>query len=136
MLFNPLNPIWHGYPEALNDVARALGVELVSVEAHGLGDIDQAFAAMRDQGVDAVYALPESTLIGTNATYQRIIRLLASLRLPSASDDVSFAQAGGLLSLGIDEAALYPAAAQYIHRVLHGATVAELPVVLPSTPST
>jgi putative ABC transport system substrate-binding protein len=132
VLFNPLNPAWRGYPEVMEDTARALKVELVRAEAHGLADIDQAFAAMETQGVNAVYALPESTLTGTSSTYHRIIELLASLRLPSASDEVSFAEAGGLLSLGIDEPAVYPGAAQYIHRILNGAKVAELPVVLPS----
>jgi putative ABC transport system substrate-binding protein len=132
VLFNPLNPIWRGYPEVMEDTARALKVELVRAEAHGLSDIEQAFAAMKAQGVDAVYALPEGTLFGTNSTYQRIIQLLADLRLPSASDEVSFAEAGGLLSLGIDEPAVYPGAAQYIDRILNGAKTAELPVVLPS----
>jgi putative ABC transport system substrate-binding protein len=132
VLFNPLNPIWRGYPEVLNNTARALGIELVRVEAHGVADVDQAFAAMMAEGVDAVYALPEGTLTGTSSAYQRIIQLLAELHLPSASEEVTFAQAGGLLSLGIDELAVYPGAAQYLHRILQGAKVAELPVVLPS----
>jgi putative tryptophan/tyrosine transport system substrate-binding protein len=132
VLFNPLNPIWRGYPEVMDETARTLGIELVRVEAHGIGDIDQAFAAMETQGVDAVYALPESTLTGSDPALKRIFQLLANLHLPSASDDVSFARAGGLLSLGIDEPAVYPGAAQYIDRILKGAQVAELPVVLPS----
>jgi putative ABC transport system substrate-binding protein len=132
VLLNPLNPVWKDYPGVLNDAGRALGIELVRVEAHGLADIDQAFEAATAQNVDAMYALPESTLVGSNSTYQRIIQLLTTLHLPSASEDVNFAQSGGLLSLGIDEPALYPVAAQYIHRILKGAKVAELPVVLPS----
>jgi putative ABC transport system substrate-binding protein len=132
VLFNPLNPIWRGYPEVMNDTARTLGIELVRAEAHGLADIDQAFAAMSAQTVDAVYALPESTLTGSEGTLKRMVQLLASHRLPSASDDVYFAREGGLLSLGMDEPAVYPGAAQYIHRILRGAKVTELPVVLPS----
>ena len=53
VLFNPLNPVWRGYPEVMNDTARALGVELVRVEARGVAEIDQAFAAMAAQSVDA-----------------------------------------------------------------------------------
>jgi putative ABC transport system substrate-binding protein len=132
VLFNPLNPIWRGYPEVMEDTARALGIGLVRVEAHGAVDIDQAFAAMQTEGVDALYALPESTLTGSEAALKRIFQLLAHLHLPSASDEVSFAQAGGLLSLGINEPEVYPGAAQYIDRILKGAKVAELPVVLPS----
>jgi putative tryptophan/tyrosine transport system substrate-binding protein len=132
VLLNPLNPIWRGYPEVMDPTARALGVELVRVEAHGLADIDQAFAAMETQGVDAVYVLPESTLGGSDRTLKRIVQLLASQRLPSGGEDAYFAHEGGLLSLGIDEPAIYPGAAQYIDRLLKGAKVAELPVVLPS----
>jgi putative ABC transport system substrate-binding protein len=132
VLFNPLNPAWRDYPEVLNGAARALGVELVRAEARGLPEVDQAFAAMAAQGVDAVFGLSDSTLIGAEPTPTRIFELLASYRLPSASDENDFAQEGGLLSLGMDEPAVFPGAAQYIHRILQGAKVAELPVVLPT----
>jgi putative tryptophan/tyrosine transport system substrate-binding protein len=132
VLFNPLNPIWRGYPEVMNDTARALGIELVRVEAHGVNDVDEALTAAMAEGVDAIYGLPESTLTGSDRTLRRIVQLLESLHLPAASDDVFFARAGGLLSLGMDEPAVYPGAAQYIDRILKGAKVAELPVVLPS----
>jgi putative tryptophan/tyrosine transport system substrate-binding protein len=132
VLFNPLNPAWRSYPEVLNDAAQGIGVELVRAEARGLPEVDQAFAAMVAQGVDAVFGLSDSTLIGAEPTPPRIFELLAKHRLPSGSDENDFAREGGLLSLGIDEPAVYPGAAQYIHRILKGAKVAELPVVLPS----
>jgi putative tryptophan/tyrosine transport system substrate-binding protein len=132
ILFNPLNPIWRGYPELLNDAARALGVELVRVEARGAVEVDQAFAAMAAQGVDAVFGLTDATLIGGAPTPKRILELLSSHRLPSASDEPFFAHDGGLLSIGADLAALVRGAAEYVDRILQGAKVAELPVVLPS----
>jgi putative ABC transport system substrate-binding protein len=132
LLLNPLNPAWDRYPGVLQDAARALGVELVRVEARGVAEIDQAFAAADAQGVDALYGLGDSTLIGAEPTPERIFELLAEYRLPSASDESEFAQEGGLVSLGIDEWAPPRGAAQYIHRILQGAKVAELPVVLPS----
>jgi putative tryptophan/tyrosine transport system substrate-binding protein len=132
MLFNPLNSAWRGYPGVLNEAARMLGVELVGVEARGLPEVDQAFAAMAAQGVDAVFGLSDSTLIGAEPTPPRIFELLERYRLPSASDENDFAREGGLLSLGMDEPAVFPGAAQYIHRILQGAKVAELPVVLPT----
>jgi putative tryptophan/tyrosine transport system substrate-binding protein len=132
VLLNPLNPIWHGYPEVLTDTARALGLELLRIEAHGATDIDEAFAARAALGIDAVYVLPESTLTGAGGALDRIIQLLDSQGLPSVGEDVYFAQEGGLLSLGIDEPAVSVGAAQYIDRILKGAKVEELPVVLPS----
>lgn len=132
VLLNPLNPIWRDYPGVLDDAARALRIELVRVEAHGLADIDQAFDEMMAQGMDAVYALPESSLTGSEPTLRRIVELLTTHHLPAVSDDAFFASAGGLLALGMDEPAVYPGAAQYVDRILKGAKVAELPVVLPS----
>jgi putative ABC transport system substrate-binding protein len=132
VLFNPLNPIWGGYPEVLNDAARALGIELVRAEARGLAEVDQAFAAMGKQNVDAVFGLGDATLIGADPTPEHILELLATQRLPSASDEPRFARDGGLLSIGADFPALLRGAAEYIDRILRGAKVAELPVVLPS----
>jgi putative ABC transport system substrate-binding protein len=132
VLLNPANPIWQGYPELMNDAASALGIELVRVEARGIEDIDEAFAAMASQGVDAVFGLTDSTPIGAEPTPARILELLARHRLPAASDDPAFAHEGGLLSIGTDIDALLQGAAEYIDRILQGAEVAELPVVLPS----
>jgi putative ABC transport system substrate-binding protein len=132
VLLNPLNPVWRDYPGVLDDAARALGIELVRAEARGAPEVDQAFAAMAKQTVQGVFGLSDSTLIGASPTPKRIIELLMSGRLPSVSDDEDFAHEGGLLSLGSDGQARSRGAAEYIHRILQGAKVAELPVMLPS----
>jgi putative tryptophan/tyrosine transport system substrate-binding protein len=130
VLLNPLNPVWRDYPGVLNDAARALGIELVRAEARGAPEVDQAFRAMAAQSV--VFGLADSTLIGAKPTPKRIIELLMSGRLPSISDNEDFAHDGGLLSLGSDAQARTGTAAQYLDRILKGAKIAELPVVLPS----
>jgi putative ABC transport system substrate-binding protein len=132
VLLNPLNPVWRDYPGVLNDAARALGIELVRAEARGAPEVDQAFRAMAAQRVDAVFGLADSTLIGAKPTPKRIIELLMSGRLPSISDNEDFAHDGGLLSLGSDPEVRSRGAADYIDRILRGAKVTELPVVLPS----
>jgi putative ABC transport system substrate-binding protein len=132
VLFNPLNPVWRNYPGVLDDAARSLGLELVRSEARGAPEVEQAFAAMAAQKVDAVFGLNDSTLVGAEPTPKRIFELLASLRLPSVSDEGNFADEGGLLSLGVDDVAVARGAADHIDRILKGAKVADLPVVLPS----
>jgi putative tryptophan/tyrosine transport system substrate-binding protein len=132
VLVNPLNPVWRDYPGVLNDAARVLGIELVRAEARGAPEVDQAFATMATQRVDAVFGLSDSTLIGASPTPKRIIELLMRGRLPSIADDEDFAHEGGLLSFGSDAQARFRGAADYIDRILQGAKVAELPVVLPS----
>jgi putative ABC transport system substrate-binding protein len=131
VLLNPLNPVWQTYPDMLSEAARALGVTLVRVEARGEAELDQAFAAMAEQRIDGLFGISDSTLVGNTQTRKRIVDLIAEHRLPSVSDETDFARAGGLLSLGPDFAPIGRGAAEYIHRILQGAKVAELPVVHP-----
>jgi putative ABC transport system substrate-binding protein len=131
VLLNPLNPVWETYPEVLAQAAQALGLTLVRVEAGGEAELDQAFAAMAAQRVEGLFGLSDSTLVGNMQTLKRIVGLIAENRLPSVSDETDFARVGGLLSLGPDFSTIGRGAAEYIHRILQGAEVAELPVVHP-----
>lgn len=131
VLLNPLNPAWSNYPEILNDAARALGVELVRLEARGADEVEQAFAMVDARKVDALFGLSDSTLVGANPTPARLLELIAEFRLPSVSDDTDFASEGGLLSLGPDFTAIARGAALYVHRILQGSKPGDLPVELP-----
>jgi putative ABC transport system substrate-binding protein len=64
VLFNPQNPVWKGYPEALADAVRPLGIELVAGRASGRADIDQAFAEMASKGVNG---LPMNTGVSSSS---------------------------------------------------------------------
>ncbi|MCC2663221.1 MAG: hypothetical protein K0R41_2596 [Geminicoccaceae bacterium] len=130
VLVNPLNPAWHGYPEVLNDAAQTLGIELTRAEARGVAELDQAFAKMAAQHVNGLFALNESTLTGSTPALKLLVQLTTHLRLASVSDATEFAPGGGLLGLGPDYPGVGRGAAEYIHRILQGAKVAELPVVL------
>jgi putative tryptophan/tyrosine transport system substrate-binding protein len=130
VLVNPLNPAWHGYPEVLNDAARTLGIELTRAEARGVAELEPAFAKMADQHVNALFALNESTLTGSTPALKLLVQLTTNLRLPSVSDATEFAPGGGLLGLGPDYPGVGRGAAEYIHRILQGTKVTELPVVL------
>jgi putative tryptophan/tyrosine transport system substrate-binding protein len=132
VLINPLNPVWQAYPDILADAASALGIEVVRVEARGLAEIDQAFAAIAAQHVEALFVLNESTLTGSAQAAKRILDVSGTLRLPSVSDDVYFARSGGLLALGPDYSAIGHGTALYIHRILQGMKPSELPVVHPT----
>jgi putative ABC transport system substrate-binding protein len=129
VLLNPLNPAWDGYPEVLNDAAQTLRIELIRAEARGVAELEDAFAKMAAQHVNALFALNESTLIGSPTALALLVRLTTSLRLVSVSDATEFAPGGGLLGLGPDYASVARGAAEYIHRILQGDKIAELPVV-------
>jgi putative ABC transport system substrate-binding protein len=132
LLLNPLNPLWQNYPDVLADAARSLDLALIRMEARGTAELDQAFATATARGIEAVFALSETTLVSSDEGLARIVRLLDGLRLPAVSDETDFAPGGGLMSLGPDFSAIGRGDAEYIDRILRGAKVADLPVVLPS----
>lgn len=132
LLLNPLNPLWQNYPDVLADAARSLDLALIRMEARGAAELDQAFATATARGIEAVFALSETTLVASEEGLARIVQLLDGLRLPAVSDETDFTPGGGLMSLGPDFSAIGRGAAEYIDRILRGAKIAELPVVLPS----
>jgi putative ABC transport system substrate-binding protein len=132
VLLNPLNPVWQTYPDVLAQAAQAVGVALVRVEARGLGEVEQAFDAAMAEGVDGLFGFGDPALGGTTAGIERIVELIRQHGLPSVSDETDFARRGGLLSLGPDFVTIGRRAAEYIHRILQGAKVAELPVEHPA----
>lgn len=131
VLLNPLNPVWQTYPDVLAEAAQALDISLVRIEARGEPELEQAFAAMAAERVDGLFGISDSTLVGDAEALKRIVELTSEYRLPSVSDETDFGRVGGLLSLGPDFSAIGHGAAEYIHRILQGAKVADLPVVHP-----
>jgi putative ABC transport system substrate-binding protein len=132
VLLNPLAPFSFKYPDVLKEPALALGLELIRAEARGVAEADQAFATMESQGVDGLFALNESTLVGTTPVPSRIMELISSYRLPSISDFSPFAAAGGLMSFGTNEPATTHRSALVVHRILQGAKPGDLPVEHPT----
>ena len=65
----------------------------------------------------------------------RVTQFAYERRLPSASATSNanpFARDGGLLQLGTDLDYIVRRAAEYVHRIIHGARPSELPVELPA----
>jgi putative ABC transport system substrate-binding protein len=59
---------------------------------------------------------------------QRITELAVAHRLPSMFIVKAWAQAGGLMSYGVDFLPMYGRAAEYVAKILKGAKAADLPV--------
>jgi ABC-type uncharacterized transport system substrate-binding protein len=62
---------------------------------------------------------------------RRIVTLAAAARLPTIWGDRQFAEEGGTLSYGINEADSFRRAAGFVVKVLRGAKPGDLPVELP-----
>src|SRR4029077_7438113 len=115
--------------EVLPAAARALKLTLQPWEVRTSEDFDTVFAAMGKQRPDGLYVTP-GPLMANNL--RRIAGLALKSRLPSVYGDKEFADAGGLMYYGADQAESYKRAAYYVDRILKGAKPADLPVEQPT----
>jgi putative tryptophan/tyrosine transport system substrate-binding protein len=109
--------------------AKGLGLQLYLVGATGADDLKNAFVEAKRTGVQALIAHP-STFMTTNRI--RIIGLAANHRMPVIYPATVYAEAGGLMSYGVDVIENYRRAAVYVDKILKGAKPADLPVQQPT----
>ena len=108
--------------------AQQFGVSVKTRLVPGVRAFGEAdFKALADEGAQALLVQPIFT-----GQQDRIVPLAMKYRLAVISNYAVFARAGGLLTLGPDDAAITRRAAYFVHRLLSGARPAELPVEQPS----
>ena len=110
-------------------LARPMHIEAVPVGANAPAEIDGAFAKIGDARADALFVLPHP-LFNTRAS--AVVDLAATRRLLAIYPFRSYAEAGGLMSLGVNLPDSFRRAAYYVHRILTGAKPADLPVEQPN----
>ena len=114
---------------SMREAARALGLMLVPVEARGLDALERAFATMVTEQVQAFVVLGEPVLFN----YRGQVGVMAlKNRLPAASSLREFAEAGLLLTYGVDLRDLHRRAAVFVDKIFKGAKPGDLPVEQPS----
>ena len=87
--------------------------------------LDAAFAAMASAQAEAV-------VIQGSLSTKRLADLTLEHRLPAASTTRAFVDAGGLMSYGADDPALFRLSAKFVHRILHGGQPNDLPIEQPT----
>jgi putative ABC transport system substrate-binding protein len=116
-----------GFQE-LEIAAKALKVPLQSLQVRGPKDFDAAFQAAKEQAGSLVVIQDVVTV-----TYlKRIVELAAVHRLPAIYMEKEWAEAGGLMSYGVNQPDLHRRAAIYVDKILKGAKPVELPVEQPT----
>ena len=129
LLTNPLNP---NHVRAVKDIqatGQQFGVRVQTVEARTPQEIEPAFAAMAQDGADALIVPMDGLFIQQR---RQVAGLAARYQLPSASTDGEYAKEGGLLSYGTDQHAIFRHVAGYVDKILKGARPADLPVEQPT----
>jgi putative ABC transport system substrate-binding protein len=129
VLLQPDNPASARQLREAEAAARALGVQLHTLEARNPQEIDSAFAAMTREGVGALLILPDS-IFGTQR--RQIAELAVQRRLPAIFITRDFAEAGGLMAYSANFLDLERRAATYVHKILKGAKPADLPIEQPT----
>jgi putative tryptophan/tyrosine transport system substrate-binding protein len=124
LLLNPENPINEPIVPAIQQTARALGLEVHPFGVRGPAEFEGAFAAMAARGVGAVVVIDDGALI---ANAPVLARLALQQRLPSCGWP-DYAVAGGLIAYGVDFPDLFRRAATFVDKILKGARPADLAV--------
>jgi putative ABC transport system substrate-binding protein len=113
----------------VQSTGRALGLTSKSWEIRDGDAFEKVFAALRKERPDGLY-VPGGPLL--NAHRKLIAEFALRSRMPSMYIRKESAEAGGLMSYGVDQVDHYRRAAIYVDKILKGAKPADLPVEQPT----
>ena len=127
ILMNPQSTnAWPDLQET-ETAARALGLQFVVLNASSEREIDAAFASLPQHQGAALFVIADGFFRNQQ---QQIIEQAARNSMPASYPWPEFADAGGLMSYGGDDAGSLYLGGVYVGRILKGEKPANLPVVL------
>jgi len=128
VIFNPDNQPARKQTEGLRTVSSSLGLKLRFIEVRDWTQIERAFAMARQN--DQAFVMLADAL---SMRYRgEIAALAAKAGIPGIYVLREFVDAGGLISYGADNNALFRRAAEYADRILRGAQPSDLPIEQPT----
>jgi putative ABC transport system substrate-binding protein len=116
----------------LDDAAQTLKVALHTLEVRTPEDFEPAVQAATDAGAEALFVTDASIF---SQYLQRLMDLSVGSRLPATAGggrNKEFAEAGALLTYAANFPSMHRTAADYVDKVLRGASPAAMPVEQPS----
>jgi putative ABC transport system substrate-binding protein len=130
VLWNAANAAKVNEFREVQHAARALGLQLHSVELRGPDDLAGAFEALSALPIEALLVFWDPV---TGIHRPEIAEFAARHGVPAMYGERMFVMAGGLMSYGPSLPAMFQRAAYYVDRILKGAKPADLPVEQPMT---
>jgi putative tryptophan/tyrosine transport system substrate-binding protein len=129
VLWNSAEPNSESYVRETQVAARALGVQVQSLEIRSVQDLERAFRAATKEHANALAVLTDPVTL-----YNRteLASLAAKHRLPAIYSERLFVEAGGLMSYGASDRDLHRRAAVFVDKILKGAKPSDLPVEQPT----
>jgi putative ABC transport system substrate-binding protein len=110
-------------------MAARFGWQIDVIEVRASGEVPAAVAKAKQLGAEGLLVLGDAML---NTPPNRVPDLLAQAALPALYAIRDQVLAGGLISYTVDIIAIARRHAQYVDRILRGASPAEMPVEQPS----
>src|SRR5215510_13799230 len=129
VLWNPTGAASVAAFKEAEAVAPTLRVALTSLEVKKREDLEPAFEKITQRRADALLVV-QNGLMSSNLT--TIVKLAAKHQMPASYWEREFVEAGGLMSYGADNGALYRRAAVFVDKILKGAKPNDLPVEQPT----
>ncbi len=127
VLFNPDNAtVAETTLRGVQEAARAIGLQILVLNASTSNEIDAVFATLARERPDALFVAPDAFFSGRRSQF---VTLTARYRIPAAYPDHETVSAGGLMSYGTDLAGSFRQVGIYAGNILKGAKPADLPVV-------
>jgi putative ABC transport system substrate-binding protein len=115
--------------KTLDSAARSLKLDMRLIAVRQINDLSGALETATRTGVQAFAPAP-STMFSTNA--QSVVDVVRRTRLPAIYFDEEFVRAGGLMSYGASQTAIFRRSAFFVDKILKGAKPAELPMEQPT----
>ena len=128
ILYNPGGAVEPRVAEA-QAAMHSLGLVPILVEMRDLPSLEDGFATMRGQHVDAMLVITDPLTLRYR---DAIVKGAADHRVPAVYEFAEFARAGGLVAYSASIPALFERAAVYVDKILKGAKPAELPIEQPT----
>ena len=129
LLANPNNPQSETQFADVEAASRVFGQQVIILKASSDSDIDEAFAVLAQKNVGALLVSADPFFLSRR---HQIVGLVASRAIPTMYEWRQFADAGGLMSYGVDLVDAYRQAGVYVAKILKGAKPADLPILQPT----
>lgn len=129
VLLNPGNPSNLLVLQSIQSASLNTSAKILPLEARTAPEIENAFSAVTQGKAGAV-------IVARDGLFLRQARQIAELarknRLPHIAEQAEYAEAGGLMSYGVNREEQFRRAATYVDKIFKGAKPADLPVEQPA----
>jgi putative tryptophan/tyrosine transport system substrate-binding protein len=124
LLLNPTEPLATATAGRFAETARAVGIEVLVVEASTPGEIDAAFARMSRERAGAAFLNSFLSFIERHRVAESAIKH----RIPTTAVAREFVEAGCLMSYGANTAERLEYLTTYVDKILRGTQPADMPI--------